>query len=61
MSYATRRHRRQPEINLFKMWPNEGIGRYWKRRLSKARRRAWRDEHERGLAGTESTVNYRTW
>jgi hypothetical protein len=44
-------------------WPGKSRnGRYWKRCLSKARRRAWRDErHPRGLAGWESTVNYKTW
>lgn len=41
---------------------HSGIGRRWKRRLAKLRRRAWRDErHPRGLVGMESTVNYKTW
>lgn len=42
-------------------WPNPKIGRWHKRRLSKARRRAWRDPHTRGLAGVESTTNWKGW
>jgi hypothetical protein len=42
-------------------WKRQGVGRYWKRRLSKVRRRAWRDTHKRGLAQIESTVNWKDW
>jgi len=42
-------------------WPGEHVGRYVKRRLSKARRRAWKDAHERGLVGAEREANWKTW
>lgn len=49
-------------ISFSQCWSDTpGEGRFWKRKLSKARRRAWRDPHQRGLAGLESTVNYKTW
>lgn len=38
---------------------NEGCGRYWKRGLSKARRRAWRDSHQRGLLHYETECNWK--
>jgi len=34
-------------------------GKWLKRIRSRARRRAWRDAHERGLAAANSTLNYR--
>jgi len=40
---------------------NEGNGRFWKRRLSKARRRAWRDPHQRGLMSAEQECSYKNW
>lgn len=43
-------------------WLTAHSGRYWKRLLSKKRRKTWKDErHQRGLAGLESTVNYKNW
>lgn len=43
-------------------WGRAGNGKFWKRQLAKVRRRAWKNErHTRGLAGMESTVNYKTW
>ena len=52
------------------LWPAEHVGRYWKRQLSKARRRfakqLCRDgerayRHARGLAYYETQANYKTW
>lgn len=55
------------------MWPDtSGFGRFWKRRLAKARRRVAKEEirealgetdriRQRGLPGIEGEVNYRTW
>jgi hypothetical protein len=48
-------------VGFTRVWNKRGEGRYWKRRLSKARRRAWRDTHKRGLAQIESTVNWKDW
>lgn len=53
-------------VSVFMQWTrhgnHSGNGKFWKRQLSKVRRRAWKDErHPRGLAGMESTVNYKTW
>ena len=42
-------------------WNSRGQGRYWKRRLSKARRKAWRDSHRRGLVGIERECNWKNW
>lgn len=42
-------------------WPSRGEGRYWKRCLSKARRRAWKDAHKRGLLRYERECNWKTW
>jgi len=42
-------------------WGSRGEGRYYKRRLSKARRRAWRDPHRRGLLHWESICNWKNW
>jgi hypothetical protein len=48
-------------VSFTRVWGSRGAGRWWKRRLSKARRRAWRDTHKRGLSGVESTVNWKDW
>lgn len=46
-------------------WPGIHQGRYWKRKLSKARRRAWKSEvlygHYRSTAGIERECNWKTW
>lgn len=43
-------------------WPGRHTGKYWKRKLSKLRRRYWKDErHQRGLPAAMSEVNYKTW
>ena len=60
MSYASRAYKWGRVKRYACIWPNRGIGRYWKRLLSK-RRRKWQDVHQRGLANIESTVNYKTW
>lgn len=52
------------------IWNTPGIGRYWKRQLSKSRRRAWkqgrwyRDEKFSGYRGQhayETECNYKSW
>ena len=53
-------------VRITQTWGNKaGLGRWWKRLLSKARRRAARAEingkRARGLAGKESEVNWRGW
>lgn len=49
-------------IAVYGRWSCPGKGRYWKRRLSKVRRRAWKDpRHPRGLRGIESICNYKGW
>jgi len=48
-------------------WPGHKQGRYWKQQLSKARRRAWREEvflgrtNPRGVVRYERECNYKTW
>jgi hypothetical protein len=42
-------------------WPREHTGKFWKRKLSKARRRFWKTGHARGLPAIESECNYKTW
>jgi hypothetical protein len=46
-------------------WPNQHIGRWWKRQLSKARRRyikhTLRGIRSKEPTGYESVVNWRTW
>ena len=65
MTNTTRfRHGHKPTFS--EMWPSVGTGRYWKRRLSKARRRAWKQGRDlwspyRGQLGVEGEVNWRTW
>jgi hypothetical protein len=42
-------------------WPRSG-GWFWKRQLSKARRKAWRNPgHWRGLLHWESECNWKRW
>ena len=53
-------------VHFTQTWGNKrGMGRYWKRQLSKARRRASKAEIDgrkvRGLAGIESEVNWKGW
>lgn len=47
-------------ITCTQVWSGRGTGRWYKRRLSKARRR-WRDEHRRGLSHIETECNYKGW
>ena len=63
-----RRNRRWMEYSGWCLWSfgwggRIGTGKWWKRALHKARRRAAKAEitgrHVRGLAGYESTVNWR--
>jgi len=48
-------------------WAGRGTGRWWKRKLSKVRRRAWKDVElrgrrvPRGVDGIETECNYKTW
>jgi hypothetical protein len=58
-------------ITFSEMWGSAHEGRYWKRKLSKARRRAAKRlcrygeddlaKVERGLPGIESNVNWKNW
>jgi hypothetical protein len=52
-------------VTFSETWGSRGEGRYWKRQLSKARRRAWRTElaghRPRGLPDIESRVNWKNW
>ena len=49
-------------VSFFRMWPSEGAGRWTKRKLSKARRKAWKNPgHERGLLSWESECNWKCW
>jgi len=58
-------------ISFSEMWSSEHEGRFWKRKLSKARRRAGKRlcrygeddlrKVERGLVGIEGTVNWKNW
>jgi hypothetical protein len=49
-------------VSITQTWGRRpGNGRFWKRMLSKVRRRAWKDDHERGLSQLESRVNWRDW
>jgi hypothetical protein len=57
---------RAPEyVSFSERWPNVGVGRYWKRRLSKGRRKYSKMilQHGRGKEPTylESMVHMRTW
>jgi hypothetical protein len=46
-----------------KMWVGAHQGRYWKRQLSKARRRAWKQNRVEGRLVNiyESYCNYKGW
>ena len=47
-------------VSFSQVWSKSG--RDTKRKLSKTRRQAWKDErHQRGLAGIESTCNWKDW
>ena len=53
-------------LTFSQTWGNRKSGRYWKRALSKARRRAWKHELMTGkpynkIVGLESEVNFRGW
>jgi len=58
-------------ISFSEMWASEHEGRFWKRKLSKARRRAGKRlcrygeddlrKVERGLVGIEGTANWKNW
>lgn len=52
-------------VSMTERWPGPGVGRYWKRKLSKARRKHAKEQlnGRRGKEPTaiESEVNWRTW
>jgi len=54
-------------VSFCATWPSRHLGRWMKRRLSKARRRAAKAElngyknPERGLASVESETNWKLW
>jgi hypothetical protein len=45
------------------MWSGPGVGRFWKRQLSKSRRRAWKQYGIEGKPITcyENECNYKNW
>ena len=47
--------------NCFDMWIHPHIGRYYKRKLSKARRRAWKEKSDKHLTNWESECNWKGW
>ena len=47
-------------VGIGQIWNGRRQGRFWKRCLSKARRK-WRDNHHRGLLHYESTCNWKGW
>lgn len=54
---------KKAKVTCTQMWLSEHEGRYWKRQLSKARRRAWKQD---GIEGKpiniyESTCNWKGW
>jgi len=59
--------RKNRAVHFMQIWPGRHQGRYWKRQLSKARRRAWKEEvflgrgNPRGLAAIERECNWKTW
>ena len=55
--------RYEPEwVNFSCKWGHAHTGRWLKRRLSKLRRKYWKDErHQRGLPGAEQECNYKNW
>ncbi len=60
--YMLKYRKYPPYLGIGQIWASAHEGKFWKRLLHKARRRAWRSEgHERGLAGIESTVNWKNW
>lgn len=44
--FITERADNIPNNRWYAIWNKAGIGRYWKRQLSKSRRRAWKEGHE---------------
>ena len=47
--------------NCFEMWPQAKEGRFYKRKLSKARRRAWKEKSDKHLTHWESVCNNKNW
>lgn len=50
-------------VPCYRLWHRAGEGRFWKRQLSKARRRAWK---QKGIEGREnncyeSECHYKGW
>lgn len=48
-------------VNFTGRWGSRGEGRYWKRQLSKARRRAWKYGHEGALIKYGRICNWKNW
>ena len=59
--FIENRIEKYPFLNFTSLWAGSKISRYMKRRLSKARRRSWKDPRGRGLAGVESECNWKGW
>jgi len=54
---------KKPWLSFSQIWPSAHIGRYYKKRLSKLRRRYWDldNGHTRGLYGAMSECNWKGW
>ncbi len=47
--------------SCFEMWSKAREGRFYKRKLSKARRRAWKERSDTHLTHWESVCNNKNW
>ena len=48
-------------VRFTEMWIYPHIGRYYKRKLSKARRRSWKEQSDKHLVSWESECNWKGW
>lgn len=48
-------------VHFTRMWVHPHIGRFYKRKLSKARRRAWKEKSDKHLVNWESECNWKGW
>ena len=48
-------------VHFTRMWVHPHIGRFYKRKLSKARRCAWKEKSDTHLVNWESECNWKNW
>ena len=48
-------------VSFTEMWVHPHIGRFYKRKLSKARRRAWKEKSDAHLVHWESVCDEKNW